>query len=360
MASGRGILSLFVSFKRCLALSATTFLVVLLVGCEPPAPRVPVSSSGSLPACAQQPGDKCNCSDFTYQEDAQAVLNADKSDPHQLDGPNKNGKACESLSSRKSSQSSDSRPLPEPASRLATSAHLTLGNPSRATTSVTNGDNYLIEKPQYALSYNQTKGVPNWVSWQLNRSWLGSTSRQDNFRPDDTLPSNWYHVKPSDYTNTGYDKGHMAPSADRTKTVTDNGATFVMSNIIPQTPDLNQGPWADLEDYTRELVNQGKELYIIAGTEGKKEAIASGKVTVPAKTWKIIVVLDRPGLGVKGVTTSTRVIAVQMPNSQGIRNSSWKTYRTTVQKIEAVTGYNFLSNVPVSVQKVIENRADNQ
>jgi endonuclease G len=360
LAIRRNVLSLSVLFKKCLALSATTFLFALIVGCEPQAPQSPVSSSGNLPACAQQAGDKCNCSDFTYQEDAQAVLNADKSDPHQLDGPNKNGKACESLSSRKSSQSSDSRPLPEPASRLATSAHLTLGNPSRATTSVTNGDNYLIEKPQYALSYNQTKGVPNWVSWQLNRSWLGSTPRQDNFRPDDTLPSNWYHVKPSDYTNTGYDKGHMAPSADRTKKVTDNAATFVMSNIIPQTPDLNQGPWADLEDYTRELVNQGKELYIIAGTEGKKEAIASGKVTVPAKTWKIIVVLDRPGLGVKGVTTSTRVIAVEMPNSQGIRNSNWKTYRTTVQKIESVTGYNFLSNVPVSVQKVIENRADNQ
>ncbi len=215
-------------------------------------------------------------------------------------------------------------------------------------------------KPQYALSYNQSKGTPNWVSWQLNRSWLGAAERQNNFQPDETLPSSWYQARPSDYNNSGYDRGHLAPSADRTKNKTDNSATFVMSNIIPQSPDLNQGPWADLEDYCRELVEQGKELYIVAGPEGKKEAIAEGKVTVPTKTWKIIVVLERPGLGVNGVSTSTRVIAVEIPNEQGVRNSNWKTYRTTIRRLEATTGYNFLSNVPISVQKVIESRADNQ
>jgi endonuclease G len=153
----------------------------------------------------------------------------------------------------------------------------------------------------------------------------------------------------------------MAPSADRTKTVRDNQATFLMTNMIPQAPDNNQAPWADLEEYCRDLVNQqGKELYIIAGPEGKKEAISSGKVTVPTKTWKIIVVLDRPGQGVAGVTANTRVIAVEMPNTQGIRNKNWQIYRTTVRKLEAATGYNFLSNVPTSIQNVIENRADNQ
>ena len=358
--SGRGVLSLFVSFKRFLVLSVTTFLLALLVGCQVLVPKAPVSTGG-LPACARQPGESCNCSDFKYQEDAQFVLDADKSDPHRLDGQNKNGKACESLPSRNSSERTPSNPLPETGSSPSTNLHLTLGNPSKATTSISNADNYLMVKPQYALSYNQTKGTPNWVSWQLNRSWLGNTPRQNNFRPDESLPSGWYQVKPSDYTNTGYDKGHMAPSADRTKTVKDNQATFLMTNMIPQAPDNNQAPWADLEEYCRDLVNQqGKELYIIAGPEGKKEAIASGKVTVPTKTWKIIVVLDRPGLGVAGVSSNTRVIAIEMPNIQGIRNKNWQIYRTTVRKLEAATGYNFLSNVPTSIQNVIENRADNQ
>jgi endonuclease G len=240
-----------------------------------------------------------------------------------------------------------------------TSVHLTLGNPSNAST--INSNNYFMQKSQYVLSYNRTKGIPNWVSWQLNKLWLGDVPRQNNFRPDDTLPNSWYHVKPSDYTSSGYDKGHMTPSADRTKRVTDNSATFLMTNIIPQAPDNNQGPWADLEDYCRELVTkQGKELYIISGGEGTKGTIAKGKVTIPATTWKVIVILDRPGQGVKGVTTKTRVIAVMMPNSNGIRDKNWRNYRVSVDKIEAATGYDFLSKVSTAVQKVIESRIDSQ
>ncbi|MHC5833623.1 MAG: DNA/RNA non-specific endonuclease, partial [Nostoc sp.] len=68
----------------------------------------------------------------------------------------------------------------------STSVNLLLGNPSGANASVTTPDNYLIVRPQYALSYNRSKGIPNWASWQLNKSWLGNTDRQNNFRPDDT------------------------------------------------------------------------------------------------------------------------------------------------------------------------------
>ena len=70
--------------------------------------------------------------------------------------------------------------------------------------------------------------------------------------------------------------------------------------------------------------------------------------------------LDRPNLGVSGVTASTRLIAVDMPNSQGIRDTSWKNYRVSVDKIEAATGYDLLSNVPTTVQKVIESQIDAQ
>jgi endonuclease G len=74
----------------------------------------------------------------------------------------------------------------------------------------------------------------------------------------------------------------------------------------------------------------------------------------------VIVVLDKPGQGVKGVTTNTWVIAVIMPNSNGIRNVNWKNYRTTVRQIEMATNYNFMSQVPISVQNVIETRVDNK
>ena len=65
-------------------------------------------------------------------------------------------------------------------------------------------------KPQYVLSYNNKTHTANWVSWHLNRSWIGTADRQENFRPDDALPAGWYKVRPTDYTVRGYDRGHIA------------------------------------------------------------------------------------------------------------------------------------------------------
>lgn len=237
-----------------------------------------------------------------------------------------------------------------------TTGHLAMGNPSGATAELANADNYLMAKPQYVLSYNNSKGIPNWVSWQLNRDWLGAIERQDNFRPDDTLPEGWNAVTPGDYRSSGYDRGHMVPSGDRTSNEADNSATFLMTNIIPQSADNNRGAWRELEEYSRELVDQGKELYIIAGGVGQKRTLAKGKVSVPASTWKVIVILDQPGVGTRGVTAQTPVIAVNMPNKQNI-SGNWRSYLTTVDQLEALTGYDFLSNVSPKIQAAIESRS---
>jgi endonuclease G, mitochondrial len=256
----------------------------------------------------------------------------------------------------------------KPAPAQPSSVHLTMGNPSGAITNTAYPTNYLLSKSQYALSYNNTTRIPNWVSWQLNNSWLGSTPRQDDFRADTSLPTGWYQVQGTDYQGSGFDRGHMAPSADRTNTVTNNSATFLMTNMIPQAPDNNQGVWANLESYSRSLVtSQGKELYIISGgygaggtgSNGYATTIAGGKIRVPARTWKVVIVLDTPGSGVSGVTTNTRVIAVDIPNTQGVRSADWRSYRVTVDSIESKTGYDFLSNVSTSTQSVIESRVDN-
>ncbi len=248
------------------------------------------------------------------------------------------------------------------------SVHLNMGNPTSAVTSTSAPTNYLMEKPQYALSYHRDKGIPNWVSWHVDASWLGSAPRQDDFRADNTLPTGWYRVSNTSYTGSGFDRGHNCPSADRTRTTTDNSATFLMTNMIPQSPDNNQGPWARLEDYTRTLVNQGNECYVImgqygtggTGSNGYRTTIDNGRVTVPNRIWKVIVVLPAAsGDDAARVTTSTRVIAVDMPNTQGIRNNNWGMYRTTVDAIEAAAGVDVLSRVPASIQAVIESRVDN-
>lgn len=241
-------------------------------------------------------------------------------------------------------------------------ANLKAGNPSKATTDVANADNYLLIKPQYVLSYSKSRNIANWASWTLNQSWLGSAKRQNNFRPDATLPSGWYKVVTRDYNGSGFDRGHLVNSEDRGQSVETNSSTFLMSNIIPQSPDNNQGVWVQLEEYSRDLARQGKELYIVAGGhgtggEGKngKASQLKGKIAVPATMWKVILVLDNPTKGLAGFNDKSRTIAVIMPNKQG-RNGKWQDFCATVGDVEKLTGYNFFSNVPPDIQKQIESK----
>lgn len=255
------------------------------------------------------------------------------------------------------------------AAPASTSEHLVLGNPSNAVADVNQPCNYLLDKAQYAVSYCRDRGIPNWVSWHLDSTWLGSAPRQNDFRPDPTLPAGWYQVQSTDYTGSGFDRGHHCPSGDRTNTIPDNSATFLMTNMMPQAPDNNQGPWEQLESYSRTLVGAGNELYIVAGgfgnggtgsNGGTTNSIAGGKVAVPNVTFKVIVVLPVGDNDVARVNENTRVIAVIMPNAQGIRTNDWRSYRVTVNQIEALTGLNFFSNVSPAIQAVLKSRVDNQ
>jgi endonuclease G len=244
--------------------------------------------------------------------------------------------------------------------------HLTMGNPSGATTDVNQPTNYLMRKAQYALSYHRDKGKPNWVSWYLAPVWLGSTPRQDSFRADPDLPVGWYRVSASSYSGSGFDRGHNCPSADRTSSVVDNSATFLMSNMMPQAPNNNQLAWARLEDYSRTLVGQGNELYIICGSygtggtgsNGYYSTIDQGRITVPARCWKVIVVLPVGTNDVSRVTATTRIIAIDSPNAQGV-TTNWGVFRTSVDAIEAATGLDLLSALPSAVQQVVEAQTDN-
>ncbi len=242
---------------------------------------------------------------------------------------------------------------------------LLLGNPSGATAEKSNQSNYLITKPQYVLSYSRERGTPNWVSWHVTQDWLGTADRQDDFRADPALPEEWYHVTASSYRGSGFDRGHNTPSADRTKTAADNSATFLMTNMIPQAPKSNQELWANLEDYTRGLVRQGMEVYVVmgsygrggTGSNGSAKTIDNGRITVPSRIWKVLVLLPEGNNDLERIDSSTRVIAVDTPNTNTVR-TDWGTYRTTVDAIEEATGYNLLSRLPEKVQQVLESQVD--
>jgi DNA/RNA endonuclease G, NUC1 len=250
------------------------------------------------------------------------------------------------------------------------SVHLTMGNPSNATPSLSDPNNFLMAKPTYSLSYNRDKGIPNWVSWHLDQSWSGTLARVDTFRADPAVPPDWYRVQSTDYSGSGFDRGHMTPNADRDNQnrIPINQETYLMTNMVPQSPDNNQGPWAEFENYLREqlALNGGQEMYVVSGplgvggsgSNGAANAIADGHVTVPAFTWKVVLVLTNGDDDVSRASCSSRTIAVLMPNIQGIRNDPWEIYLTTVDAIEALTGYDFFSNLPEAVQNCVEAGTD--
>ncbi len=245
-------------------------------------------------------------------------------------------------------------------------SNLALGNPSGAATDLSMPNNYLLVKPQYSVSYNRDQGKPNWVGWHLDLSDRGSQDRQDDFRADFTLPDDWYHVTEISYQGSGFDRGHNCPSADRTSTLKNNSATFLMSNIMPQAPQNNQQTWANLENYTRSFLASGNEVYIICGSYGVggtgsnggvTTTLDNGHVTVPSRCWKVVVILPVGDNDVARVNANTRIIAIDTPNINSI-NTDWGVYRTSVDAIEAATGLDLLSNLPVEVQSTVESKID--
>lgn len=244
--------------------------------------------------------------------------------------------------------------------------NLALGNPSGATSSLDNPTNYLMTKAQYTLGYNAQRGTPTWVSWHLNRAWRGSAPRQDDFRPDPALPRGFYPVTRNSYANSGFDKGHNCPSADRTTDLDDNSATFLMTNIIPQAPNNNQRTWGDLEEWARTQVDRGQELYVVMGCYGKggtglkglKTTLDNGRVTVPARIWKVLVVLPEGADDLQRIAAGqARIIAVDTPNDQSV-TGDWGRYRVSVDAIEAATGLDLLSKLPVDVQTRLQAQVD--
>jgi endonuclease G len=245
-------------------------------------------------------------------------------------------------------------------------SNLLMGNPSNAQASIAMMDNYLVDQHYYVESYNATKGEPNWVSWHLDATNTTEvTDRLNDFAGWAGLPTGWYQVESNSYSGSGFDRGHNCPSADRTSSTNANASTFLMTNMIPQAPQNNEQTWANLENYLREQVVEGNEVYIImgsygtggTGSNGAANTVNNGHVNVPSNIWKIALILPAGDNDVNRATTTTRVIAVNTPNIN-TTNSDWTKYIVTVKDIETATGYTLFSNLPTSVRMALETEKD--
>ncbi|MBL8916536.1 MAG: DNA/RNA non-specific endonuclease [Archangium sp.] len=235
------------------------------------------------------------------------------------------------------------------------SPHLGLGIPDDS--SVGRADKWLLVRSQLVVSYDTTRKIPNWSAWKLESANFGSASRATSFRVDPLLGTA-PQARDSDYVGSGFDRGHLCPSADRTASDADNDATFFLTNVVPQTHASNAGPWLDLEDEARQLANAGKKLLIIAGPvfAANPSSIGTG-VPVPSATWKVVIVTNGDASPATLNPSTTIVYATVVPNTSVV-SGSWRQWQTTVDAVEAMTGLDFLSDVDPDVQSALESRID--
>lgn len=245
---------------------------------------------------------------------------------------------------------------------IGTSLQMLTGNPSGATADPANRTKYLIQRAQYAMDYNDTTREPNWVAWNLTSGDVGSSGRS-NFIVDTGLPPAFYQVLTTDYSGSGYDRGHLCPSADRTVTSADNQVVFTMSNMMPQTPDNNQGVWASFETYCRSLAATapGFEILIMTGPSGFAGTTIASGVAIPGYTWKIALVVPLgAGTADTRIDANTRVIAIKVPNIAGVRSDSWTKYVTSAAQIQTDTGFTFFTNLNSTVAAALRAKVDGQ
>ena len=246
--------------------------------------------------------------------------------------------------------------------------HLRMGNPSKASNDESKKNNFLLKKEFFALSYNDTKRTPNWVSWRVTADDLGN-ARRFAFKPDAELPGGFTKITTKEYAGSFFNRGHMCPHSDRNKDEARSKSTFVMTNIVPQTSNLNQKAWNQMELYLRSLVNDShKVLYIVSGPVGHggkddngtfKMTIGPAKVAVPAATWKVVMVLDHDVADASSLNAEThiRLIGAVMPNDPS-PGEEWGQYRKSVQHIEELTGFKFFDNVTFDGFDDIKAEAD--
>ena len=211
--------------------------------------------------------------------------------------------------------------------------------------SVDKREEIIIKRFAYTLSYNTRMNNPNWVAWELTRKEThGKEERNNRFIPDPDLPEP--RAKSSDYTRTGYDRGHMAPAADMKWNAKAMDESFYMSNICPQNQKLNRGDWNDLEDACRGWAKKYGTVYIACGPiydHKTPKRIGNNKIAVPDRFFKVILIYNRK---------DPMALGFLFPNEANSKDLDQ--YQVSVDSIEKITGFDFFARLPDTIENRIE------
>lgn len=155
-----------------------------------------------------------------------------------------------------------------------------------------NRKDIILDYTGFTVSYNSKTLIPKWVAYELTKEELdGDISRSGNFGMDMN-----YHGRQAmreDYSNSGWDKGHMAPAADMKWSERAMKESFYLTNICPQNHTLNGKSWHTLENKVRSWAERYGRVYVVCGPiigEGKYGKIGDRKVQIPDAFFKALLV----------------------------------------------------------------------
>ncbi|GAB2580044.1 DNA/RNA non-specific endonuclease [Spirosoma areae] len=213
---------------------------------------------------------------------------------------------------------------------------------------VSTSDGELIRHEGYTLRYRDQYKVAEWVAYPLLAYEITGDANRKNeqFKPDPSVSTGT--ALPSDYTRSGYDRGHLAPAGDFKFSQRMMRETFLMSNITPQEPQFNRGIWSDLENQVRAWARRDNGLYVVTGPVLKRGLPTIGKaneVSVPEKFYKVVLYANKP---------SIRLIGFLLDNEPS--DQSIKEFVVPVDQIEQLTGLDFFPKIPDDLEQKLESK----
>ncbi len=203
----------------------------------------------------------------------------------------------------------------------------------------------VISYTQFTLSYNEGHEQPEWVAYELDSTEAKMEAGRCNcFSKDDNVLTG--SATPADYSNSGFDKGHLSPSEDNQLSAANNRESFLMSNMSPQLHRFNNGKWKELESWVRDKAMEFDSIYVVSGPVflNNLGTIGADSVTIPGYFYKIVLRFEN---------NSPKIIAFLIPQVAAI--GELKDYVVPVNALESITGIDFFPALPDSVENKAES-----
>lgn len=198
----------------------------------------------------------------------------------------------------------------------------------------------VLDRDGYSLGYSFERRCALWVSYIVSKGSIGiDVERSDEFYADPDIPEE-YRVQPDNFRNSGYDKGHLAPSAAIDFSRKSNHQTFAMSNIALQHPRLNRQAWGSLESTIRGWTYTKGKLAVVTGPLYDENPEKVNDIPVPKSFYKLVYSFKHE-----------RAIGFILPNDNIKASQLWD-YVVSVESVEKETGYTFFNNLGKKKQKL--------